>query len=213
VYQITTPVETVTPPNGEQYIQYIPKASGCQCGIDSATFYTMRLLRYTPIFVVVATLAIVACSPERVDEPYRSTGTFTRYRHAIVDLGVSDTPLGRDWIVATDDVLWHDLTVELPFSDTRIFDPAEPKAAGYRFTTSRNRTISVRLTSDERSPIFFADIYRLSTNADSDPVKVASLDPGSDTIAFRARRPATYLLRVIPELGRGGRVRIDVDST
>ena len=165
------------------------------------------------VLVTTATLLFAGCAPERVDEPYRSARTFTRYRHALTDLGVHQTPLGRAWILAGNQAMSVESVLELPFVDTLIFDPAEPSAAGFRFSTTRNRTISVRLTTDARPPLFFVDIYRLPSSSSDEPVKIASMNPQSDRITFKARRPASYLLRVMPEIGRGGRVTVEVDST
>ncbi|TVR00202.1 MAG: hypothetical protein EA403_12010 [Spirochaetaceae bacterium] len=171
----------------------------------------MKTVSWTSIGIAaIAILFFAGCAPERVDEAHRPRRTYSAYRHALTDMEIDRTRLGRRWLDAADGAVAGAKTVALPFDDILIFDPAEPEAVAVRFHTERGRTVTVRLTPDPRPPLFFVDVYRVIE--DGDRVKIATLDSDGEGIVFRARRPASYLLRVQPELGRGGRVAIRVEQ-
>ena len=154
----------------------------------------------------LALATLTACAPERVSENHRPRRTYSAYRHALSDMEIDRAQLGRHWINAAQRAVEAAELVALPFTDTLVFDPAEPEAVAVRFRTERGRTVSIDLSPDPRPPLFFVDVYRLIE--DGGRVKIATAD--REGIEFRARRPATYLLRVQPELGRGGRIVVHV---
>lgn len=158
----------------------------------------------------MAILSLVGCAPERVNESHRPQRTFSAYRHALSDMEIDRADLGRRWLDAADRAVAGAEIVTLPHTDTLVFDPAEPEAVAVRFRTLRGRTVSVQLVPDPRPPIFFVDIYRVID--DGGRVKVATVVSNGDGAVFRARRSAAYVLRVQPELGRGGRIAIQVEQ-
>ncbi len=158
----------------------------------------------------MALLFLAGCAPERVNESYRPQRIYSAYRHALSDMEIDRADLGRRWLDAAERAVSGAEIVALPYADTLIFDPAEPEAVAVRFRTIRGGTVSVRLTPDPRPPIFFVDIYRVID--DGGRVKIATVAANGDGVVFRARRSAAYVLRVQPELGRGGRIAIQVEQ-
>ena len=163
--------------------------------------------------VAVALLVVNGCAPERVDQAYAPSRAFSRYRHALIDLGVDRAELGSLWLEAAETALHQPERVDLPLSYTLIFDPAEPEAAAFEFTVRRGQKVVIRVQPDIRPPLLFADLYRLHAERDDPPQKVASLDRQNGRLEFRARREAAYLFRLQPEIARGGRVRVEIEST
>ena len=81
-----------------------------------------------------------------------------------------------------------------------------PDAIGYRFFVKRGLRIEVRIavhTSD--SLLLFTDLFRQSGDSIPGWIHVATADDDSCILMFGTRRDAYYVLRLQPELLRGGR--------
>lgn len=165
---------------------------------------------WTVISTISMVIVLAGCAPERVDEAHRPRRTYSAYRHALSDMEIDRSDRGRRWLDAAERAVTIADTVSLPFADTLVFDPAEPDAVAIRFRTERGRTVSIALGPDPRPPIFFVDLYRMIE--DGGRVKIATIDPDGHDTVFRSRRSATYVLRVQPELGRGGRIVVQVEQ-
>ena len=184
-------------------------------------FCTMSNRAVTFTSVLLAVLAagtgiLLLRAPERVDLEYRPDDAFSRYRHALHDVGISESDLGARWLVAGEHVLEHSEARAangapvLPLRETIVFDPAEPQAATFRFPVARRREVTIRVDTQAGPPRLFADLYRLPADTGDPAVKVASLNPRSAELRFRTRRDGWYLFRLQPELARGGRVTVSI---
>jgi peptidoglycan LD-endopeptidase LytH len=138
-----------------------------------------------------------------------STGLVARSPHdRYVDMlrraGLDQTALGRAWTQASEAALAQPVTVATPFRETGYFPPGEALAVGYRLELQRGRELAVTVSFESSEPArLFVDLFELRTNAA--PRRVASLDAGRTELTHEIDRDATYVLRVQPELLRGGR--------
>jgi peptidoglycan LD-endopeptidase LytH len=129
------------------------------------------------------------------------TGTaHERYAGAIRARGLDTTDLGRAWLEQASTALESPNDVRLPFHAAEEFDPLSPEAVAWRFTAQRGQRITVAV--DFHSGEVFVDLF------DADRHVLAASDPRSRELTHVAARDGPLVVRVQPELLRGGAVRV-----
>ena len=94
--------------------------------------------------------------------------------------------------------------MELPFQEEGYIAPEDPDAVGYRFTLERGQTLSVFLSVDsEEDTRVFLDLLRVAED-ESDPLRPVQADTVADGLVYEPYRRGEYVVRVQPELLRGG---------
>lgn len=190
--------------------------------------------------VTLAALTVFAgCAPEIVEEAFEPTASHADYADALRRLELDDTALGESWLAAGAAALDDPVRIETPFEEVAVFDPAQPSALGYQFEAERGRAVTIVVETELRT--YFADLFRIEPNGPvliasssrgelneaesamldeaifgdgegaSEATDPADASPG--LIRFEPRRDGRYLVRVQPELLRGGRVRIRIVAT
>ena len=168
--------------------------------------------------VLVAGLAgvmVIACAPpEIVEEPFQPVTSHEEYRAALETLGLDETELGRSWIAAARTSVDRPMMVEPPFEEVVFLDPHDPAAIGYEFVAERGRAVTIAI--DTELDRYYADIFRVEDGRGANGpmlTMVASRPVDAPEIRFEPRRDGRYLLRVQPELLRGGRVAVRIVAT
>jgi peptidoglycan LD-endopeptidase LytH len=130
-----------------------------------------------------------------------------RYAQALEQAGLASSALALDWTAAADSALETPVEVNSPYAEEGFLDPAVPTALAYRVTLSRGQRLRVEteLEAPDSSRVF-VEVFR----ADSvgGPERVLAPEPGAGPLEYEPRRGAELLVRVQPELLRGGRYRI-----
>lgn len=178
-----------------------------------------------------------ACAPEIVEEPFEPSASHQDYAEALSRLDLDETAMGTAWLTAAADALAAPAVVDTPFSEVALIDPREPQALGYEFVVQRGRAVTITVAAEVDR--YFADLYRIdaeeraasgggpdATDADDDPAEdptaapvppgltlVASRPDDGDRIRFEPRRDGRYVVRIQPELLRGGRFEVTIAST
>ena len=175
------------------------------------------LLRRTARIAIAAALvgAAAACG---ADEALRNvlTPTLTpheRYEKRLRDAGLDSTALGHEWIAAAERAVRQPVAITLPFRETAYLSPTEAPAVAYRFVLRRGQKLTVRLdAADSAGAKVFIDLYHdpADTSRPLDHIESADLDERS--VDYEARRDGDYLLRLQPELLRGGRYTLTLQS-
>ena len=131
------------------------------------------------------------------------------YEFAIREAGLEQTALGYEWITAGRYALTRALPVQPPYEEVGYLDPLEAGAMGYRITAERGQLlrIEVDVESDEPSRVFL-DLFRVVGDTLRPHRREAYADSTERSLEFFVRRDGDYVLRVQPELLRGGRYRI-----
>jgi peptidoglycan LD-endopeptidase LytH len=157
---------------------------------------------------LVAALALVsACATGPLAQLTRPPSPHEAYGESLRRSGLDQTALGREWAMAGQQALSTPVEAALPFNESMYFAPDEPLAVGYRFNLPRGRQLSLEVSVEgEPAARLFVDLYR--TEPDDDPQRVTSLAPDEMTLTHEVADDATYVLRVQPELLRGGRFRL-----
>lgn len=136
------------------------------------------------------------------------------YEGLLRDTGLDATALGRDWMAAADEALATPVDVDAPLREARYLDPARATAVAYRTVLERGQRLMVELAlgdTTRRATRFFLDLFfRPDTLT---PLRlVAAADSNGRALDYVALRPGTYVLRVQPELLRGGRVSLSLTT-
>jgi murein DD-endopeptidase MepM/ murein hydrolase activator NlpD len=90
--------------------------------------------------------------------------------------------------------------------------PAAPKAYGYRLRLQRGRLLRVELTvSGTESAMVFIELFAADESISTDPVALS--DGVERRLEREIERDGEYILRIQPELLRGGEMRIGQRTT
>lgn len=136
------------------------------------------------------------------------------YAARLQEAGLHRTALGRDWIEAADRSLADPVPVELPHREVRYLDPREASAVAFRIPLeSGQRLVADALVSGANPAgiTVFLDLFYDSGGPGS-PERVASADSARWHLEHVADRAGPYLLRVQPELLRGGRLTVTLEA-
>ena len=133
-----------------------------------------------------------------------------QYAVSLEEAGLTTTALGRSWIDASTLALAEASPVDLPFREARYLDPAQPAAVSYRFDLLRGQQLLIDVTTQPGDTArVFIDLFEAPRDSTRAPRRLRSAD-STRALVYNIRRDRTYLLRVQPELLRGGRFRITI---
>lgn len=118
--------------------------------------------------------------------------------------GLANAAMVRLWSRAAQRALTEAPRVDAPFREVGYLDPSRPEAVAYRFRAlpGQRLTFDVRLDPPTNTLVFL-DLFQVPQ--DGVPVPVASADSGATRLDHEPDRDADYLVRIQPELLRGGR--------
>jgi murein DD-endopeptidase MepM/ murein hydrolase activator NlpD len=139
---------------------------------------------------------------------FRETTPHEAYLMGLAETGLATSALGQEWMAAAEGAKIRPLPLDLPYQEEGFFPQEEPTALGYRFSLRRGQrlTVQVDLASEAETRVFL-DLFRLAPDTLRPPVHLYSPDSGTQ-LTFEPRRTGEYLLRIQPELLRGGRFRV-----
>ena len=166
------------------------------------------IMRARHVFCLVSGVALLlsACAPSTVlRRTFPPAFPHEEYARSLRQAGLDRAALGRDWLAAAEGALETALSVTLPYRETGYFPPDEAGATAYRFEARRGQRlrIEVELEASEAGQLFI-DLFRhnpgsaLAEHVTSAPARTGRLE-------FEVTRDGAYLLRLQPELLRGGR--------
>ena len=148
-----------------------------------------------------------ACASGPLLPLMRPASPHEEYSERLAEAGLADTALGRDWATAGQLALEAPVEPALPFNEAVYFSPEAARAVGYRLRLARGRQLRLDVAAEsEAAARLFVDVYRI--DADGVPRRVTSLAPDAATLTYDVDEDATYILRLQPELLRGGRFRV-----
>lgn len=133
---------------------------------------------------------------------------YEQYLAGLKSAGLDSTALARDWISAGETALVRPVAARLPFRETGYFPPHAAGAVAYRLELRRGRKLVIDVRFDTAQPArLFVDLFRIGD--EESPDRVASLPADTTAMVYDVRRDGTYLLRLQPELLRGGRWTVE----
>lgn len=146
---------------------------------------------------------------EQLRDRFREMTPYEAYQTSLVDAGLGETALAKEWTLAGREVLDNSTPVALPFQEEGFITPESPSAAAYRVSLPRGRKLvaEVEIDSPEGTRLF-VDVFRVPADQ-GDPFRpVFSSDSTSVSFVHEPWRGGDFVLRVQPELLRGGRWRV-----
>ena len=165
-------------------------------------------MRAHAVLALVGGVAVLvsACAPSAVlRRAFPPSFPHDGYAQSLRQAGLDRTALGRDWLAAAEGALHTTLSVTLPYRETGYFAPEEPGAVAYRFEARRGQRlrIDVELEASDSGQLFI-DLFVPGLGSHP-PEHVASAPAGTGRLEFEVTRDGAHLLRLQPELLRGGR--------
>lgn len=167
-----------------------------------------------PRLWIRATLAAVllltsGCAREALREFFDAYTPHERYVRALRAAGLDGTALGRDWLRAADASLARPVGIRTPFREESYLDAREATAVAYEVALRRGQRVVVTFETEPDSAYqVFLDLFHREEGAPHR--RVASADSLARTLDYVVRLDGDYLVRVQPELLRGGRYTVTV---
>ena len=165
----------------------------------------------TSIFLLFSLVTHPGCRREKVPETYRPTNAHEDYLHFLRLARLADTALGGDWIAASRKSLREPVVASPPFEEVFYADPKEAFAVAYRFQAKKGQRIELDVVfSGQKPPRLFIDLFRAPDSDGREWLQVASADKETNRLVFEPRREGEYIVRLQPELLRGGQFKITI---
>ena len=159
---------------------------------------------------LLALLALAGCEEaEQLQDRFRDLTPYEAYQESLMEVGLAETALGRDWLAAGRRAVDGAAPVPLPFEEEGFIAPEEPGAMAYRVSIARGQSLTaeVTLTSDDGTRVF-VDLFRVATSEDDPPRPIFSSDSVPGRFVHEPWRGGEFILRLQPELLRGGQYRV-----
>ncbi|MFQ5568101.1 MAG: peptidoglycan DD-metalloendopeptidase family protein [Rhodothermales bacterium] len=164
--------------------------------------------------LLMGALVVAGCEQvESVRASFERLTPHEQYAAALGEAGLMETALARTWLDASLGALDEATSIALPFREARYLDPAQPAAVGYRFDLQRGQQLLIDVTTQPGDTArVFVDLFEAPRDSTGTPRHIRSAADSTRTLAYTIRRTRTYLLRVQPELLRGGRYTITAQT-
>jgi murein DD-endopeptidase MepM/ murein hydrolase activator NlpD len=161
-------------------------------------------------------LGLSACATlERLPEALLDRRTSReKYEAGLAAAGLGSTALVGDWMAAASRALQAAPRVTLPIEEQGYFAPGEPAALSWRVPVKRGQRLSLVVTfAGDSTTRLFLEVWRDSPDTVERFERVVEADSGARTLQWSPRRDGELIVRVQPELLRGGRftARLGVD--
>lgn len=158
----------------------------------------------------LALSALSGCETvEQAQDRFRDRTPYEAYQASLTDAGLAETALGRDWLMAGRTAMETAAPVTLPFEEEGYITVEEPGAMAYRLTVPRGRKLTAEVTlATEEGTRVFVDLFRVADDMGDPPRPVISTDEVPGTFVHEPWRGGDFVLRLQPELLRGGQYRV-----
>ncbi len=173
-----------------------------------------RTNRHLVVWAAVVLLVLAGCGRESLRELFGDYTPHEQYALRLAEAELDGTALGRDWIAAAESALVNPVTVAAPYREESYLDPREAMAVAYRIPLRNGQRLEVAFESAPDSGYrVFLDLFRAPRDSAATPRRVLSADSLERSVEYLARRDGEYLVRIQPELLRGGRYTITIVVT
>lgn len=162
-----------------------------------------------PLAVLASLLAAGCEQVEQVQDRWRDRTPHEQYLLALSEAGLARTALVHDWVEASRAAVQAAPVVQLPFQEEGFIAPEEAGAIAYRVRIGRGQRLQGRVdvTSEEGTRVF-VDLFRIPDDSTNALRPVLAVDSVPGAFRYEPWRGGEFILRVQPELLRGGRYRV-----
>ncbi len=131
-----------------------------------------------------------------------------KYAEKLDDMGLEETPAGRQWVAASKLVLLDPIEVQLPYRQQGYFGNDKPRALALKFTAKQGEKITFTLAGKSSvNFILYADLFEQKGTEIS---LLHAADTAFSTFSFNINEPGPYILRLQPELFKAGEYSLSV---
>jgi len=163
---------------------------------------------------VLALAGLMACAEvgEVAERLFDNRTPRERYEASLQLAGLERTAIVQDWQAAAQRALHDAAPIQSPHVEAGYLAPGEPAALGFRISARRGQQIhfDVDLAGDTAA-LLFLDAWQVESDTAVAFRHVTSADSAGRVLEFEPRRDGDYILRVQPELLRGGRFSISIE--
>lgn len=158
----------------------------------------------------LAVFGLGACDQvDQIQNAIRDLTPHEAYMESLRAVNLTETALGTQWASAAVRSLSDAPAITLPFEEDGFLFAETPEARSYRVELRRGQRLSIDAGLDGGDLFrFFIDVYRLPEDVSDDPLPVLSTEFDSERLEYISTRRAEYVVRLQPELLRGGRYHI-----
>lgn len=161
--------------------------------------------------LALAAAVVVVLRPDLIRRLGRADSPHDRYAKALEASGLATSALAGDWLAAAAAARVKPTAIGAPFARDIAVDAAKPFAAGFVLSLERGQRLDVLVTMTGDAPTkVFVDLFAADAPAASRAV--VSAPENSAALAHEVTATGSYILRVQPELLRGGRMRVAVNA-
>jgi murein DD-endopeptidase MepM/ murein hydrolase activator NlpD len=163
------------------------------------------------LIVFFACLTVLGCKREIIADYFEPRNDHEAYLHSLDQVNLLSTALGRDWLDAATFSLEQPIQIAVPYLEAFYFDPTAPLANGYIFSVKRGQKVEISVIGQNADYTkLFMDLFLFDSMQEQTLDHVATSATGSQLIGFEPRMDGDYLLRLQPELLRGGRFTLSI---
>lgn len=170
-------------------------------------FICFEKIKNLPAYLLLVFL-LVSCQGTKIDQLLRSSSPYENYLQDLNASTLKNSGMVKDWIRVGETVLRDSNRIELPYQELTQFDPAMPQAASFQFSVKEGQRVNISLTPySDTTATYFLDLFEKRNGQELKPIKPDLSDYG---LTHTAGSEASYLLRVQPELLKGGLVEVSI---
>ncbi|HUF77020.1 MAG TPA: M23 family metallopeptidase [Longimicrobiales bacterium] len=169
-----------------------------------------RATAFAPFAVAGGLVLLTACEEiEQIRDGFRDMTPHEAYQESLAAAGLDETALGNAWLVASQAAVTAPTRVALPFQEEGYITVEQPGAMAYLVTVPRGRRLTAEVTlQSEDGTRVFVDLFRVAAD-EGDPLRpIVSTDSVPGTFIHEPWRGGDFILRLQPELLRGGQYRV-----
>jgi murein DD-endopeptidase MepM/ murein hydrolase activator NlpD/SH3-like domain-containing protein len=169
--------------------------------------------RSPALLCLAGLLALGACDRARslTERGFRSPRD--EYVLSLKKADLDRTAVGRDWLAVGDAALGTPTSVTAPHREAIHLPASEPRAIAWRIPLRRgDRLIVAAEVAMEPLGRVFVDLFAMPRDTTETHQRVASAPESGTSIDVEIRRDGDYVVRVQPELLRGGRVIVTITT-
>lgn len=173
---------------------------------------TQKKLRASCLWLILLPLFALGCDQiDQIQNNFRELTPHEAYFESLSAAGLAETALGSEWATVAATALSESPVVGLPFDEEGFLFAETPEARSYRVSLRRGQRLSIDIALDDNEPArLFVDVYRLQADTSLSPLPVLSSESTSKDLEYVSTRRADYVVRLQPELLRGGHYRISL---
>ncbi|MGE5352969.1 MAG: peptidoglycan DD-metalloendopeptidase family protein [Acidobacteriota bacterium] len=160
-------------------------------------------------YLFLALSIIAGCST--ITKVFKAGSPRDQYEEKIRQAGLLETAMGRAWLMEGEKALQDSITVRLPYKEEGYFFADKAQAAGFRFSLKRGEKLSVSVEKDTTEKFsIFTELFSL--DKETNKAERVEFAGNGGSIEHSANEDGIYILRLQPELLKGGRYILTIKT-